>query len=102
MLEDGHCVRTNHAEANAIIQAARMGVRLEGAGIYVTASPCWPCQRLIINAGITFIAFEEDYRQGMLSKLNLTDFDALKIRVGQVSPKGEFLELKLAVVSRES
>jgi dCMP deaminase len=38
MMEDGHCVRTIHAEANAIIQAARNGVRIEGADIYVTAS----------------------------------------------------------------
>ncbi len=41
LMEDGHCVRTVHAEANAIVQAARNGVRIEGATIYVTASPCW-------------------------------------------------------------
>ena len=43
MMEDGHCVRTVHAEANAICQAARNGVRIEGADIYTTASPCWSC-----------------------------------------------------------
>src|SRR6185312_9890322 len=43
LMEDGHCVRTIHAEANAIIQAARNGVRIEGATVYVTASPCWGC-----------------------------------------------------------
>ena len=51
LMEDGHCVRTVHAEANAIVQAARNGVRVEGAHIYVTASPCWGCFRLIANAG---------------------------------------------------
>ena len=51
LMEDGHCVRTVHAEANAIVQAARNGVRIEGATIYVTASPCWGCFRLIANAG---------------------------------------------------
>jgi dCMP deaminase len=62
LMEDNHCVRTVHAEANAIVQAARNGVRIEGASIYVTASPCWGCFRLIANAGITRIVFGEFYR----------------------------------------
>jgi dCMP deaminase len=62
LMEDGHCVRTVHAEANAIAQAARHGVRIEGASIYVTASPCWGCFRLIANAGIARIHFGEFYR----------------------------------------
>jgi dCMP deaminase len=62
MMEDGHCVRTVHAEANAIVQAARSGVRIDEAGIYVTASPCWGCFRLIANAGIKRIVFGEFYR----------------------------------------
>ena len=62
LMEDGHCVRTIHAEANAIIQAARNGVRIEGATVYVTASPCWGCFRIIANAGITRIVFGEFYR----------------------------------------
>jgi dCMP deaminase len=62
LMEDGHCVRTVHAEANAIVQAARNGVRLEGAGIYVTASPCFGCFKLIANAGIGRIVFGEFYR----------------------------------------
>ena len=61
-MEEGHCVRTVHAEANAIVQAARNGVRIDTAGIYVTASPCWPCFRLIANAGIGRIVFGEFYR----------------------------------------
>jgi dCMP deaminase len=62
LMEDGHCVRTVHAEANAIVQAARNGMRIDGAGIYVTASPCWGCFRLIANAGIVKIVFGEFYR----------------------------------------
>ena len=62
MMEEGHCVRTIHAEANAIIQAARNGVRIDGAVIYVTASPCWGCFRMIANAGIMRIVFGEFYR----------------------------------------
>lgn len=62
LMEDNHCVRTVHAEANAIVQAAKHGMRIEGADIYVTASPCWNCFRLIANAGITRIIFGELYR----------------------------------------
>jgi dCMP deaminase len=63
LMEDGHCVRTIHAEANAIIQAARNGVRIEGATIYVTASPCWPCFMAIVQAGLKRIVFGEPYRE---------------------------------------
>lgn len=62
LMEEGHCVRTVHAEANAIVQAARSGTSLEGAGIYVTASPCFSCFKLIANAGIRRVAFGEFYR----------------------------------------
>ena len=62
LMENDHCVRTVHSEANAIVQAARNGVRIEGATIYVTSSPCWNCFRLIANAGIVRICFGEFYR----------------------------------------
>jgi dCMP deaminase len=62
LMEEGHCVRTVHAEANAIVQAARNGVRVEKAAIYVTASPCFNCFKLIANSGITRIIFGEFYR----------------------------------------
>ncbi|WP_437278714.1 dCMP deaminase family protein [Sorangium sp. So ce375] len=62
LIEDGHCVRTIHAEANAIIQAARNGVRIDGATVYVTASPCWGCFKMIANAGISRVVFGEFYR----------------------------------------
>src|SRR5919109_1466299 len=62
MMENGHCVATVHAEANAIIQAAKNGVSIDGATIYTTASPCWPCFKLIANSGCTRIVFAEFYR----------------------------------------
>jgi dCMP deaminase len=62
MMEDGHCVATIHAEANAIIQAARNGVTIDGATCYVTASPCWNCFKQLANGGITRICFGEFYR----------------------------------------
>jgi len=62
MMEDGHCVRTIHAEANAIIQAAKNGVMIDGGTIYTTASPCWPCFKIISNAGLGRVVFQEFYR----------------------------------------
>lgn len=62
MMEDSHCVRVVHAEANAIVQAAKNGVRIDGADIYVTASPCWNCFKLIANSGIKRVFYDEFYR----------------------------------------
>jgi dCMP deaminase len=62
MMEDGHCVATVHAEANAIIQAAKNGVSIEGGELYTTASPCWGCFKLIANSGIRTIYYGEFYR----------------------------------------
>jgi dCMP deaminase len=62
MMEGGHCVATIHAEANAIIQAAKNGVNIDGATIYTTASPCWSCFKLIANSGLRRICFGEFYR----------------------------------------
>jgi dCMP deaminase len=70
MMEDGHCVRTVHAEANAIVQAARNGMRVDGGDIYVTASPCFGCFKLIANAGLKRIVFGEFYRDERIFKLS--------------------------------
>lgn len=84
LMEDGHCVRTVHAEANAIVQAARNGMRIDGASITVTASPCWGCFRLIANAGIVRIVFGEFYRDQKIFDVSqklgieLVDFSKLE------------------------
>jgi dCMP deaminase len=62
MMENDHCIATVHAEANAIIQAAKNGVSVNAADIYVTASPCWHCFKLIANSGIKRIFYGEFYR----------------------------------------
>ena len=56
-----HCVRTVHAEQNAICQAARYGIDVSGATIYITLSPCLTCAKLIINAGIKEVVYAGDY-----------------------------------------
>lgn len=51
-----------HAEANAITKVARSGNSSEGSTLYITASPCMECSKLIIQAGIKRVVFNELYR----------------------------------------
>ncbi len=53
--------RASHAEANAIAQAARFGISLEGASLYCTLAPCYVCLKLIASAGIKEVYYEYDY-----------------------------------------
>ena len=66
MMEDGHCVATIHAESNAILQAAKNGVNIDGATVYVTASPCWSCFKQIANTGMRRIVYGEFYRDARI------------------------------------
>ena len=86
IMENGHCVATIHAEANAILQAAKNGVRIDDSSIYTTASPCWPCFKMIANAGIHRICYGEFYRDQRifdiakklkieLKKIEMPDFE---------------------------
>jgi len=61
-MENGHCIRTIHAEINAITQAAMHGIAIKDATMYTTASPCWSCFKVIANCGIKRIVFGEFYR----------------------------------------
>ena len=56
-----HCVRTTHAEANAIAQAAKHGTAIDGATIYIRMTPCLDCTKLLINAGIRRIVCRKRY-----------------------------------------
>ncbi|MBM6619231.1 ComE operon protein 2 [Bacillus suaedaesalsae] len=59
---DSHCVRTIHAEMNAIIQCAKFGVPTEGSEIYVTHYPCLQCCKGIIQSGIKRVYYSQDYK----------------------------------------
>ncbi|MDR0362450.1 MAG: dCMP deaminase family protein [Planctomycetota bacterium] len=54
--------RSSHAEANAVAQAARLGVSIEGAGVYTTLAPCYICTKLLAAARIKEVYFEHDYQ----------------------------------------
>lgn len=59
---DGHCVRTVHAEANALLQCAKFGVPTDGAELYVTHFPCLQCCKQIIQSGIKSVYYAADYK----------------------------------------
>lgn len=59
---DNHCVRTVHAEANALLQCAKFGVPTENASMYVTHFPCLQCCKQIIQSGIKAVYYASDYR----------------------------------------
>ncbi len=63
-----HCIRTTHAEQNAIVHAARFGSPLEGATLYCKMTPCYACAKMIINAGIVRVAAAKDYHASARTK----------------------------------
>jgi dCMP deaminase len=70
--EDGsksqHCIRTAHAEQNAISQAARFGIAVDGSILYCRMTPCYSCAKSIITAGIKRVVAERDYHASKRSK----------------------------------
>ncbi|MGO5333350.1 ComE operon protein 2 [Enterococcus cecorum] len=58
---DGHCIRTIHAEMNALLQCAKLGISTDGSEIYVTHFPCLHCTKAILQAGIKKIYYLHDY-----------------------------------------
>lgn len=83
--ESHHCLRTNHAEINAICQAARRGISIDGATLYCKMAPCHTCAKALINAGIKRIVAEKRYHQDKqaveLLKLANIQFEALNDEV---------------------
>ncbi len=62
-----HCIRTIHGEANAIAQAARYGISVDGATVYMKLAPCFVCAKLMINAGIKRVVCLKGYHGASLS-----------------------------------
>ncbi|MBD5634306.1 MAG: cytidine/deoxycytidylate deaminase family protein [Candidatus Eremiobacteraeota bacterium] len=65
----GHCVRSTHAEANAVVQGALHGVMLEGATAYCTHQPCVHCAKLLISAGVEKIVYANSYADAFAQQL---------------------------------
>jgi dCMP deaminase len=86
LMVEGHCVRTIHAETNAIIQAALHGVSTRGATCYVTHFPCINCTKTLINAGVERIVYLTAYRP---DENALAFIEGAGVEAVQVTPEPE-------------
>lgn len=96
-LEDGHCVRTIHAEMNAILQCAKFGESTDNAEIYVTDFPCLQCTKMLLQAGITKINYLRNYHNNDYAQklIRLKNIELNKIKLTQADmdsvPFGSYL-----------
>ena len=82
--EEENCFRTIHAEINAIAQAAKHGVEIEGADIYVTASPCYHCLKTLMNTGIKRICYLKPYKIDRITPLlENSPIELVQIMIGE-------------------
>ncbi len=77
LVVDGHCIRAVHAEQNALMQLAKMGISADGAQVFVTDFPCVHCTKLLLQAGITKINYlrnyhNDDFVANLLQAKNVT------------------------------
>lgn len=94
-IENGHCIRTIHAEMNALLQCSKMGVSTEGADIYVTHFPCMHCTKSIIQAGIKKIYYANDYKNHpyAIELLKKANIDTEKIEFNPKHVAGYFEQM---------
>ncbi|WP_100372224.1 ComE operon protein 2 [Bacillus sp. FJAT-45037] len=78
---DHHCIRTIHAEVNALLQCAKFGVPTQGAEVYVTHFPCVHCAKSIIQAGIKHVFYATDYKNHPYA---VELFETAGVKVSQV------------------
>jgi dCMP deaminase len=88
---DNHCVRTIHAEMNALLQCAKFGVPTDEAEIYVTHFPCLQCCKAIIQAGIKTVYYAEDYKNHPHAE---ELFQQAKVKTEKVELKESVIDLR--------
>jgi dCMP deaminase len=88
---DNHCVRTNHAEMNAIIQCSIHGISTQGATAYITNMPCTNCSKALIAAGIKEIIIFSDYHDTKAEEF----FNIAKIDIKRLEMPGTFINYNL-------
>ena len=84
LVVDNHCVRTNHAEMNALMQAARHGNSVDGATAYVTNMPCTTCAKALIAAGVKRVVVFSDYHSTLATEF----FAKADIKIDRVPMPG--------------
>lgn len=80
LLEHGHCVRTIHAELNALLQCARYGIATQGVDLFCTDMPCRHCARALVQAGVQRIYYVRPYESPETVQL-VANTDVQLIRV---------------------
>lgn len=88
---DNHCVRTIHAEMNALLQCAKFGVPSDGAEIYVTHFPCLQCCKALIQAGIKAVYYAVDYKNHPYA---LELFEQAHVKVEKVELKEHVIDVR--------
>lgn len=98
-LVDGHCVRTIHAEMNAILQCAKFGEATDGAEIYVTDFPCLQCTKMLLQVGITKITYLRNYHNDPYAQ-KLLNLKRVTVKQVKVDPQN-LTQLSANVASQE-
>ncbi|MCG6912572.1 cytidine/deoxycytidylate deaminase family protein [bacterium BMS3Abin03] len=80
LIVDNHCVRTNHAEINALVQATTHGINIKGATAYITNMSCTTCAKALIAAGIKRVVVFSDYHDTLATKF-YTDADVVIVKL---------------------
>ena len=81
LVVDNHCLRTNHAEMNALTQAAKLGNAVNGATAYVTNMPCTTCAKALIAAGIKRVVIFSDYHDTLATEF----FDKGDVKIDKIA-----------------
>lgn len=87
-----HCIRTVHAEQNAICQAAKLGTPIKGATLYCTMTPCRTCAMLIIQCGISSIICERHYPHATIEDDTLTMLSMCGVSIKFISDSSQEYE----------
>jgi dCMP deaminase len=89
LLRDGHCIRTVHAEQNAVAQAAQHGARTAGATAYITHAPCHSCAKLLAAAGVVEVVIGAPY--GGNGGIELLQAAAVLVRAAEMGETNDIL-----------
>ena len=91
LIVDNHCVRTNHAEINAIVQATRHGVNIVGATAYITNMSCTTCAKALIASGIKRVVVFSDFHDTLATKF----YDDAKVEIVKMNMPGKEIQYDL-------
>lgn len=91
MVVDNHCIRTIHAEMNAILQCSSHGISTQGAIAYITNMPCTNCSKALITAGIKEIVIFSDYHNTMAEEF----FRIAKVNIKRLIMPGKNIDYDL-------